>query len=249
MIMNLLVSPSGLILDAVLVGLLVLFAFIGYKRGFIRSISKLFGGIIALAVAYFFSQGLFNWINSNWAFEQTMIEKLTETLSKIEPFSVTIGEMEGNIEEGLRNALGESFIPTFMVDKLVAAIQEQFSGSMSLAPDNTIAMLLAVPLGRITCTAICWAGLFIVTLIVLSIVTTILSKTIFRPKTFAGSIDKVVGFAAGALFGVIIIYAACAVVSVLNVPSVATVFQNSVVGNFLFNHNFLSEFITRFMVS
>ena len=90
----------ALILDALLIAVVAVFVLFGIKRGFIKSFVSLLGIIISLAIAFYLSTPISNFIFSN-ILRNPIHDKITETISAQLPDSANKDDIKLEIPEEL----------------------------------------------------------------------------------------------------------------------------------------------------
>lgn len=187
------------ILDAVVIGVFLLAVYLGYKRGFVKAISKLAAFVIAAVVAYLFCGSL-----AGAVFERAIAPAVEKSLTpylesadtdvtaaietvkgKLPAFARELLESKGDIGEYLTTLKGESKTP--------AQMAEEFARG----PVRTVVM----PGLKMLCAI----GLFVVALILALIAMRAVNKVFQLPvlHTLNGTLGLVAGVANGLVLVII----------------------------------------------
>lgn len=194
-------STLGIIIDIIVVLTAVLFGFIGYKKGFFKSLISLFSWTVCLIVAFFTAKYVAGWINGIYDFSGLIGEKVAKSLYKDNIYFstslVAFGSTENIIASIPSNTNG-------FISKLIKVI---FSNSkVDMSSNSTVGSVIGESIGEITMVLIAGIVVFIVLMILFRILSKIFDK--IASLKVIGGINKILGLAFGALKAVIIIVAA-----------------------------------------
>ena len=204
----------SLFVDLAILAILIICIFLGYKKGLIGVIFKIFSFILSLVFSFILITPI-----TNLVIENTSIDE------KIE--SSVINIINNN------DSSQKSSTVTNYIDKYVSQYK--------YAAKETIAKSISTELTR-TIISICT---FIILFIILRIIFFFLS---YISNTIAElPIIKQFNVSGGILYGTIeglfIIYFAFAIISFINVPSLQSLINNSIIGSFLYNKNLILMFL------
>lgn len=188
---------TAYILDGILILIVAICVFIGYRRGFIRSIVQLVGMLAAIVVAFSLSGMIAEWVYDGFL-KAPVQESIVELLHRDEtPEPEEIEEVLSVIPSFLRNTLNVDEI----AQEAVAVITEKVNETA-----ETTAELVATDVIRPVAITVMRVLLFIVLAIVLSLVVKLL-LTILKPITKLpvlrqadGTLGAVIGVVKGLLF-------------------------------------------------
>ena len=208
------------IVDLIILILLVLCIFLGYKRGLAKCVIKIISFFVALAVAFMFFKPV-----SNLIIEHTEIDdNIRNSINQIVEKNV---EENGEIKE-------DTNLPQSMIDHISKEIKSNVEQTKETVVNN-----IANEISVIAINVISWIGLFIVTRILLLILTLLTSFLTELPVI--KQIDKIGGVIYGILETAIIVFAIFAVISFIspmieNTGLVKNINQ-SLIGSILYNNN------------
>lgn len=185
-----------MIFDAVIVALIVISAFLGYKKGFVKTVSKLLSLIISVIVA-----------------------KISH------PF----------ISEFVRNSFIGNFIRNKLVGKTEAVITNDMPYFIQKAGDSTLSEIYDATVSVVTVLLI-----IIVVFIVVNFIISALDFLTMLP--LISWLNRILGFFAGLLMGIILAYLLLAVTAISNVDTVwledsyaaYIMFKNNIIMNLIF---------------
>ena len=208
------------VVDLIILAIIALFTFIGYKKGLIEVIFKIVSFFIAIIVAFILSGPISNWIIENTDIsknmENTIVEKFTE--EKVE---------EKEIEkEDINNT---SQIVVDYINKQTKELKE--TGVKTLAKQITetaIRIIVAI-------------GLYIITRVILFFFRKLAESLSDLP--FVKQFNELGGTIYGLIKGLLIVYIALAILSLVapmvHNDSLFELINSSIIGNFMYNHNII----------
>ncbi len=202
----------NIILDLAVVAVLAITVFIGYKKGFIKSLMGLASGILALIIAFVFSPTLAALIDDNFI-KPAVVSVVEEQIVSVIP-----DNSDMDPESLLNDAPAEltEFLSGIGVDvsQWKTYLPEQAPGDgegpLSL---NSVSQALASPLSRMIASVLAFAVIYIAALIILKIVTAMLDGLFSLPLLKIP--NKILGAVIGGITGIITCFALCSVVNLL----------------------------------
>lgn len=227
------------IIDWIIIGIILIFALIGFGLGFVKMIFKLGKGLIAYFIAYLLCKPVTKLV-SKMGFYLSVNNKLVEWLStKGEVFSQPI------TEESI-GAIGESLkLPSFLSDLITKALNNtlgELAGSgvtLGQAVSDTLTYYIFL--------VICFIVLFLIALLIVSIIGHILMKVFSLPVL--NMVNRLLGLAFGAVLGVFVIGITFIVIDFAStwIPSLCDFIENQIkpteetfgVARFFYNHNYV----------
>ncbi len=190
----------SLLFDAVIVLAFVLLVWLGVKRGFIKSVMHFGATIIALFISMAFTPTLASWVSTQWI-DPWVTGYVTDSIHKI---LGNVGETV-NLSALFADSAENTFahlLSSFGAD--TAALSEQF-GAMTQASGadvSALAAAIASPVSVMLATIVSFVALFVVSLIVLSLLTLLLDAVFHLPVLKFS--NKVLGLAFGVVSGLVV---------------------------------------------
>lgn len=180
-----------MIIDLILIGIIILFTFLGYYRGLIKVGVKILGFVISLVVALILYTPI-----SNYIIENTNVEKDLESVIQQRLYDQ---EQSGGSQEQTDN----------IIENLGKYI-EDYADDVKENSSEYIAETLAVIVVRIGT----WIGLFLVTRILMIFLKVL--GSIVEKIPIIKQFNKVGGTIYGVLEGILIIYIGLAIISFIS---------------------------------
>lgn len=218
----------SLIIDIIIVALIALCVFLGYKRGLAKCVIKILSFIIALAVAFILFKPVSNFIIDN--------TKIDDNIK-----SSIVNIIEDDVEE--KGKVSEdSNLPKSMVKIINNSIQDSINET-KMTVVNNVAEKIAEAIINI-CVAI---GLFLVTRIILIFVKVLSSLITDLPVI--KQVDKIGGVAYGLIEALLIIFVIFAIISFISPmikdSGLIEAINKSITGTIFYNNNLLLKIILK----
>ncbi|HHV51676.1 MAG TPA: CvpA family protein [Candidatus Avimonas sp.] len=199
------------ILDGLVIIIFLLAIFLGYRRGFFKSVIQVIGCIVAAVIASGLSTpiaaGLYDQIFSG-SIQKQIEEKITQAGS--ESVEAALGGVLEDLPDSVTNVL--SIFDLGTASQLKNRIQGSLSGTasqISKAIESTVIRPAAISLLRILIFFI----LFIVLMIVAGVVASVVGKVFKLPVLRQA--DGLLGAIFGAVRGVVLVFAVVTVISLI----------------------------------
>lgn len=205
-------------LDIILIALLLLAFFIGYKKGFVKSVWKIVALVLTIVLMLMLKTPVIKFL-SGTDFASTVNTKISETVSLPQGGGV-------NIAENLN-------LPLFL--------QGEVNDQITTAQGSTINDTVNSSLTSLFITIIACIGLFIIIRLILAAVFMIISAVTELP--LIKGVNKLVGGLLGAVNILFIVYLLLAVMS-LFAPADSKLFDeinNTYIVKYLYNYNILLQ--------
>ena len=208
----------GIVLDIIIVAILLVSIFIGYKRGLVNVIFNLFAFLIAIVVTWILYTPVTNYVINN-----------TGLAESIKSVVIKNGVAEEDSKETENN---NQFIEKYVSKSIKNAKNNMVKSSADVIAEKTVAIIVAI-------------GLFIVVRIALILLKFVINGIANLPliKQF----NEVGGLIYGAISGIFIIYLLLAIcfllMSVNNIEAVTNTIDSSFVTKFLYNNNIILNVI------
>lgn len=199
----------ALILDVLLIAVVAVFVLFGIKRGFIKSFVSLLGIIISLAIAFYLSTPISNFIFSN-ILRNPIHDKITEAVSAQLPDSANKDDIKLEIPEellSLAKSLGIDVEEKLNVD---------FSKDVDEILNNTADTIvddIAAPIVTKLVWVICFIILFVLASIVVKLIASALNLVAKLP--ILKSANKLLGGVVGLFEGVLVAVVICLALSTI----------------------------------
>ena len=215
----------SLIIDLIIIGILVICVFIGYKRGLTGSILKIVSFILALVIAFILFKPISNFVinNTNWD------ESLEQAIRQM---AVEENNNEGTVAEEDQKKGMSDVIMNYINEAVENAGEEAREAIIDSTARDVAVTIINVAVA---------IALFIVARIILFLIRGLASLLTELPiiKQF----DKLGGIIYGILQSLVIIYVILAVISFISPMIAGTGFikaiQESNIGSMLYNNNLL----------
>ena len=203
----------GIIVDLIIIAVVLLFIFLGYKKGLTGSLIKLLSFIIAIVVAFVLYKPV-----ANAVIENTVIDDNIRTT-----LSATLG-----VEDKTENT--EENVPSTIMDNINKEIENATDEVKANVIDHTT--ITIVNIGIV---------IFLAVRVILVLIS--LFAKILTDLPVIKQVDKLGGLAYGAIEGIVIVYAVLAVISLTSViwanNAVVTAIAKSSLGEMLYNNNII----------
>ena len=224
--LNGLCAKTGNIIADILVGIVVLiFALVAMKRGFVDCFFSIISTLLAILLAFIFIKPFLNWTNGLFGLGGAIESGCTKAFSKIKGFDLDISS------EGIRALLEEKKLPSFLVQSVLDGV-----GNSELAVGTTVAMLLAQKVRGFAMSLLGFVVLFFLVKLLLLITRSLLTSLIER-LPIVHSVNHILGFTVGLLQGFLIVSAVIAVFAIIPWGSMNAFFNDCFFIGWLYNHN------------
>lgn len=205
----------GIIVDLIIIAVVLLFIFLGYKKGLTGSLIKLLSFIIAIVVAFVLYKPV-----ANAVVENTVIDDNIRTT-----LSATLG-----VENKTENT--EENVPSTIMDNINKEIENATDEVKANVIDHTTITIVNIGSGIV---------IFLAIRVILVLIS--LFAKILTDLPVIKQVDKLGGLAYGAIEGIVIVYAVLAVISLTSViwanNAVVTAIAKSSLGEMLYNNNII----------
>lgn len=211
------------IIDLIVIGIIFLSTFLGYRKGLIGVAFKIASFIIAIIITLILFKPISNYIINNTEFAQTIEDTIVQKLSTAEIENGQIKQENSNLPEVIVNY-----------------INVELQDTVNEAKDS-IVKIVARNLAETIIDIIVIIGLFIITRLLLLFAKAILEAISEIPiiKQF----NKAGGILYGILRGLLLIYLTLAIISLilpmLDKTSILNIINNSILTKILYNNNII----------
>lgn len=227
-----------MLVDIIIIALLALFVFIGWKRGLVMSVFLLASTILAIFLASIFAPVV-----------STGLEKLG-VADKLAP------KFSAQVEEAIAEELGENAVvkleiatdklplPSFVKEEVVQKIDEVAEAEVSEIADS-----IGLEAAKIVCVLIAFVIVFILVLIMMQVVKGVLKIAVSLP--LVKQVDKIGGIAIGFVQGALFILVALLFISIFSsyscMQTIVKEIEKSTITNFIYESNLIGEIISKLL--
>lgn len=213
-----------ILLDLVVIGIILLSTFLGYKKGLIGVAFKIISFIIAIIITLILYKPVANMIIKNTTWDETIENVIYEKLSTT------------NIEQGQKISKEQTDLPGVVVNYINDGIENTVKQTQ-----NSIAQMVSESLAQNAIQILTMIVIFILTRILLIFAKVILEAVAELP--IVKQFNEIGGIIYGIIRALIIIYMLLALASfllpMLNQTMILGYIENSVITKFLYNHNII----------
>jgi len=200
--------------DLIIIGIILLFTFLGYKRGLVKLALGLLTFFIAIGIAFTIYKPVANFL----------IEKT-------------------GIDDAIRSAVTAKILPEGMTDTSEIDLSQSLPKVILQGSSNTVASI-ATSISRTLIETVCLLAIFIILKIVLKFITLLADLIAKLPilKQFNELGGTIYGVLEG-IFIVLVALAVISLVAPLIDTSILEYINKSIIGSFIYNNNILLKFI------
>lgn len=213
----------AIIIDLIIIAILVLSTFLGYKKGLIGVAFKILSFIIAIIITLILYRPISNYIINNTEIALTIENSISEKLS-------TTKMEEGKIDESSTDL--PNVVVNYINKEIVSTVNET---------GDALVQIVAKELSQTIINLIVVIGIFVITRLLLLFAKAILSAVAELPiiKQF----NEVGGIIYGILRGILLIYVLLAILSfilpMLDKTAILSAINNSILTKILYNNNLI----------
>lgn len=210
----------GIIVDLIIIGIVLLFVFLGYKKGLTGSLIKLLSVIIAVVIAFICYKPLANYIIENTQIDDNIKANMTETFMQEQ-------ENKEDDQENISSTIMDS------INKNIENATETAKTAAIEQTTNTIIKAASIIV------------IFIAVRILLIVVSLFASQITKLP--IIKQVDEIGGIAYGAVEGIVIVYIILSIISLTGViwsdNMLVTAVTKSALGSMMYNNNIILKFL------
>lgn len=207
----------GIVVDLIIVAVMLLFIFLGYKKGLTGSLIKLLSFVIAIVLAVILYKPVGNVVIENTTIDDNIRTSLNETFG---------------VQENKQEEKNEENVPSSIMNNINKEIENATDEVKTNVIDETTKTVVYVGSAIV---------IFLAVKVVLLIVSLFTSQITKLP--IIRQVDKIGGLAYGAIEGIVIVYAILAVISLTSViwanNAVVMSIAKSTLGEMLYNNNII----------
>ena len=223
----------GIIIDVVIIAILLVFAIIGLKKGFLKSVLSLFSWVVCLLIAIFTAKYVAMWVNSMFDFAGWMGGGIAQGLEGMDAyFKTTIGDYADK-------AAILAAIPT-AINGIIQSITKMALGGVdptTLDPTTTLSNVVGSSIGFVCLTIICGILIFVILKIVIKLLSKLFDN-ISRTRVLGG-LNRVLGVLLGLVKGAVMVFLINGLLVALSlIPTV-----NATVTPIIQDHTYVEKFV------
>lgn len=211
--------------DGIIAFVLLAFALISAKKGFVECFFGFISTIAAIILAFSFMKPMIGWTGGLFGLQDKIGNGCISMFTKIEGFNIDISAA------GLQTSLADKNLPQFLID----AIVKNF-GNATLPAGTTLALLVGSTLGGYATNFLSWVLVFILAKLLLRLLKNIFSS-IVESLPIIRSLNALLGLLVGLLQGLLIVCGVVAIFSLLPSENITTFFNQTVFVRWIYNHN------------
>lgn len=226
----------GIIVDLIIVLFLLVFVFLGYKKGLTGSIIKLLSFIIAIVISIMFCRPVANYVNRNTEIDDKIKTSIIDIFDKQED-DVSTEEEEEKEKEKEEEGIKE-------------IIFKEISEDIKNAANETKTQVVNQSADRITETIInvgAAIAIYLVVRLVLIIVSFFIKGITELP--IIKQVDKIGGVVYGLVEGMIIIYVIFGIISFITLAlpenNISSTIEKSAIGGTIYNNNLILNLLIK----
>ena len=203
----------AIILDVFVLAVVAISVFTAYKKGFIKTLFSLVGGLVAVILAINLSVPVANWLDETFvgpAVRKTVLTAVNGS-QLAESYDQALGAIDvvdklQEMPESLRSFLEKLNVD---VDQIVASAEK--TQEDTVAAKEKLIDSIALPVSKMISKAIALIGLVVIFFVLLFVASRLLDA-VFRLLPFGSSLNKAGGLLFGALRAILIVFVFGAVV-------------------------------------
>ncbi|MCX7841834.1 MAG: CvpA family protein [Clostridia bacterium] len=225
--------------DLIVLGIILAFAVVGMVKGFILSVFRLTSFFVSIIISIKFYPVAAEFLKGTFLYTSIQKSIFKSLMLQQQTQGPNVGEQ---VKQSLAQRIIESLhLPGFMKDMVTSSIPD----IAKLTDVSRIVELISRELASIAVSVISLVLLYIAVRIALIFVRIILEGVAKLPVF--KQLDKLCGFALGAVEGLLTVYIILAVVMLFNAaPQFGQLFEameSSVLARFLYQHNFIVDWM------
>ncbi len=227
-----------MIVDIIIAAVAVLFAFIGWKRGFLLSVYSLLSMVIAVALSCMLSPAVSSLLDSaglNAKIESGITEYLDGSLAD---------KFGADADVSAEDAANELNLPSFITDKISGSVKDKTHDGI-----HAVSSGIAAEAADLACRMTAFTVVFILVFIIMVILKTVLKIASRLPVLKQA--NALLGLIAGIAEGIIVICIFFIILSVFasypSVSHIASYVEESHIGRLFYDNNIIGHIVSSFL--
>lgn len=229
------VQWTSYIADVVVAVIVLIFAIISAKKGFIGCLLGFASTIIAVILAVTLTKPLLEATNGAFGLQAKLQEVFKDSFSKLAGFNADISG------QGVEAALGSKDFPAIF-SKLVIKL----AGKGDVTPGTTLAMVVSVATARLATTLIVGIAFFITIKLVVKLLRKILSAVV-NAIPLVGGLNRLLGLLVGVVESLLIVCFVLSILSLFPSQGILNYFEKTLFIGWLYDHNLLVMVLSWFI--
>ena len=211
--------------DGVALVVLVCFAAVSAKKGFVRCFFGFISTIVAIIVAFLFMKTLVSATNGLFGLEELIQNGCIDAFGKINGFDIDISTA------GVEAALQDKNLPQFLINVILENVTVA-----DVPAGTTLAMVVGGTIGTLATNFVAWLVLFLAAKLIMKLIEHIFASIVENIPVI-GALNSLLGFAVGALEGLLIVSGVIAVLAFIPIEGITNFFNECAFVGWLYNHN------------
>lgn len=227
------------IADIAFVLILLIFAIVDGKKGFVACFFSIITLIVSLLAMFFFSGPILNATGGLFGLEGVIQVGLGDWISTIKPFNLDISM------DGWQAQMEAMALPQFLADAVLAEINAVVG---DIPAGTMLGQYVGQIIGTFVATIICAIAVFLVVKLIMALLRGLLTKIVNSCGLFK-KINLLGGILAGVVKGFALLCAVLALVSLIPVPEIGVFFDGTLFVGMLYHENPLMAILSTFVVA
>ena len=227
-----------MLVDIIIISLLALFVFIGWKRGLVMSVFLLGSTILAIFLASIFAP-----VVSTGLEKLGVADKLAPTFSAQVEGAIS-EELGGNATVKVELATDKLPLPAFVKEEVAKKVDVVAAKEVSEIADS-----IGLEAAKIVCALIAFVIVFVLVLVLMQVAKGALKIAVNLP--LVKQADKIGGIAIGFVQGALFILVALLFVSIFSsyscMQTIVREIEKSTITNFIYESNLIGEIISKLL--
>ena len=223
-----------MLVDIILIAILALFVFIGWKRGLVLSIFLLASTIVAIFLASVLSP-----VVSNGLEKIGVAEKMAPTFSEYVEEAM-LSEYEETGKTYVNKATEKLPLPGFIKEKLAMNVETVSAEEISKVSDG-----IGLTAAKFVCNLLAFVIVFIIMMVVKRVLKIVVKIPLVKQADKVGGL--LIGFVQGALFVLVVLLVISVLASTSSMHGVVEAIESSTITKFIYESNFIGKIISKLL--
>ncbi|MBQ8374514.1 MAG: CvpA family protein [Clostridia bacterium] len=230
------------IADIVFILILIIWAIIDARKGFITCFFSFISTIVAVLVVVLFSASITDWTNGLFGLRDLLGEGIGNGLSSVAPFNIDIST------EGIAETIGALALPDFIKDAVLTEVTAviESAGMGGLEAGTLLGQFVGQEIAGFLASTICAIVLFFLVKLIMLIVRGILNKVAENAPIFQ-KINLIGGMFVGLFKGFLAVCGLLAILSLIPAEGLVNFFDSTLMLGGLYHNNPIMAIFGLFM--
>lgn len=224
---------AAIVVDVAVFIFFLVFAIMGFKKGFFRSLVGIISTVVAVFGAVYFAPSVVKFLEETFAVGTNLTKTITEMFAAKEGFDLPFNQ------ENLELFVTNMGIPSFLSGLVVSLL-----GDFENTAGKTVGEVLPASLSALAMNAICVVALFLLFTLLLWLVSKIFTKLLDSIPVI-GALNRLLGMALELVKALIILYVVLMIVSLVPSQVVQDVIEATTLLKFFRDYNILLWIIAK----